>query len=113
MDRQILHKEQRQEITNPIGRPNRNVADTERSGLEGQESEGQLRQHNGLSAQCNQWDENWLEAATRFCRVDDGVSDRIQRLKALGNAIVPQCAMVIMQAIKDMAEVPDDVVRKE
>jgi DNA-cytosine methyltransferase len=103
MDRQILHKEQRQEITNPIGRPNRNVADTERSGLERQESERQLWQHNGLSAQCNRnladttskrlsglcqskfnkhllyaqrrsWEKNWFEVAQRFCKLDDGFS---------------------------------------
>jgi DNA (cytosine-5)-methyltransferase 1 len=27
-----------------------------------------------------------------FCRVDDGISNRVARLKALGNAIVPQCS---------------------
>lgn len=58
------------------------------------------------------WGENWLEVATRLCRVDDGIpggvdepkfsvaAHRTQRLKALGNAIVPQVAMEIMKAIK-------------
>ncbi len=45
------------------------------------------------------WDIPWLKIATRFCRVDDGVSDRIHRLKALGNAIVPQIAFEIMKNI--------------
>ena len=54
------------------------------------------------------WDEPWLEVATSLCGVDDGVSqelykletsDRVARLKALGNAIVPQVAFEIMKAI--------------
>ncbi len=45
------------------------------------------------------WDIPWLEVATRFCRVDDGVSDRVHRLKALGNAIVPQIAYEILKDI--------------
>lgn len=49
-----------------------------------------------------QWDEHWLQAATRLCRVDDGIPrrvDRGKRLKALGNAIVPQVAYMIFNAI--------------
>jgi len=45
------------------------------------------------------WKENWHEVATRFCRVDDGISDRVHRLKALGNAIVPQVAYEILKNI--------------
>lgn len=49
------------------------------------------------------WETHWLEVATRLCRVDDGIPrrvDRNPRLKALGNAIVPQVAEEIMKAIK-------------
>jgi DNA (cytosine-5)-methyltransferase 1 len=31
----------------------------------------------------------------RLCNVDDGISDRLAKLKALGNAIVPQCSEYI------------------
>lgn len=51
----------------------------------------------------NAWNKDWLEVATRLCRVDDGLPkrlDRTHRLKSLGNAIVPQVAAEIMRAIK-------------
>lgn len=50
----------------------------------------------------NDWDKNWVEVATRLCRVDDGLPrrlDRNPRLKALGNAIVPQVAEEIIRSI--------------
>ena len=50
------------------------------------------------------WQEDWHEVATRFCRMDDGISNRVDRLKALGNAIVPQIAEVIMRNIKTIEE---------
>lgn len=51
------------------------------------------------------WREPWLEVASRLCRVDDGLPkrmDRNPRLKALGNAIVPQIAEQIFKAIKEI-----------
>lgn len=55
------------------------------------------------------WKEGWLQAATRLCRVDDGLPRELdgisvpkwrkESLKAYGNAIVPQVAYEIFQSI--------------
>jgi len=62
------------------------------------------------------WGIPWIEVATQLCGMDDGVSaeldgfklsksaHRRERLKALGNAIVPQIAMIIMTYIKTIEE---------
>ena len=61
--------------------------------------------------------QDWFEVATRLCRMDDGLParvdglelsksrHRIERLKALGNSIVPQVAIEIFKAIKSAEEV--------
>lgn len=48
----------------------------------------------------NYWSANpWIEANAKLCRMDDGVSDRVDRTAALGNSIVPQIPELIGQAI--------------
>jgi len=50
------------------------------------------------------WDIPWIEVATRLCRVDDGLPRRVDRLKALGNSIVPQVAYEIIKTIAEIEE---------
>lgn len=45
-----------------------------------------------------------------ICGVADGVSHRMDRLRGLGNAIVPQVAAVIMSAIKEVDRVYNNVL---
>jgi len=96
-----------------IGRPDCHAPDTGNEGLQRSEktrntsTDGE-ESRNELVGRCAGWQEPWLEVATRLCRVDDGVSeelhkletsDRVGRLKALGNAVVPQIPYLIMKAI--------------
>ncbi len=72
--------------------------------VEGKRKQQEREKSDGLLNRENtEWRKNWLEVATRLCRVDDGIPkrlDRNPRLKALGNAIVPQVAEEIMREIK-------------
>ena len=43
----------------------------------------------------------WWDAEPRVDRVADGIPDRMDRLKSLGNSIVPQVAQQIFKAIKE------------
>lgn len=69
---------------------------------QGQESGNELT--DGLCRAIPNWQENWYEVATRFCRVDDGLPRKLDshRLKALGNAIVPQVAYEIIKSIVEL-----------
>jgi DNA (cytosine-5)-methyltransferase 1 len=49
---------------------------------------------------------NWEQYISKptICRGDDGLSNRVDRIQALGNSIVPQSAAVPLQRIKDLNE---------
>jgi DNA (cytosine-5)-methyltransferase 1 len=42
------------------------------------------------------------ESQPCLCRGDDGLSNRVDRLKALGNSVVPQVAAIPLQRVKDI-----------
>jgi DNA (cytosine-5)-methyltransferase 1 len=100
-----------------IERTDRHATDTTRGSIR---PEGRLQEEsfNSINTGIPKWDEPWLEVATRLCGIFNGVSDRVHRLKALGNSIVPQVAFEIMKAIKeiDMLEAQgklDSVLKEE
>ena len=66
-----------------------------------------FKQHRELGAK--QLHSNWRRYVSKpvLCRGDDGLSNRLDRLKALGNSIVPQCAVIPMQRIKELAAIED------
>lgn len=47
---------------------------------------------------------SWWSAEPDVGRVADGISFRVDRIRCLGNAVVPQCAEVFARAIKEIEE---------
>jgi len=74
------------------------VADISKQRLGREESTSKLSgEEQGLFTQCD-----WWSVEPDVGRVAHGVPNRVDRLKSLGNAIVPQVAMQIFKAIKEI-----------
>lgn len=65
--------------------------------IEGEQSSIPLSGSKGTKNGNNYWRENVPQSPV--CRVDDGIPNRMDRLRALGNAIVPQCSEYIGKCI--------------
>ena len=81
-----------------------NTTNAQKPGLERSDSEGgacsrgRIAELSGISG----WQKEWPEVATELCRVDVSSTDRVHRLKALGNTIQWEVAYELMQAIKEI-----------
>lgn len=79
-------------------------ADSNDLGREGGEHETvqrQPRESRQLTGGYQEWRNGWPVSSPLVCRVDDGIPDRVDRLKSLGNAVVPQIPEIIGNAIKE------------
>jgi DNA (cytosine-5)-methyltransferase 1 len=90
----------------PLAESDCDATDTSKQGLQGSietmRGQGKKPDDEFLLRCSRNWDEPWPEVAARLCRVDDGVPrrvDRVNRLKVLGNAVVPGLVEIIGRAI--------------
>jgi len=85
------------------------MANTETEGLQRRsistDLEGSQRSSNNITEASTEEQYTWWQTQSDLCGVPDGISyeldkDRSNRIKSLGNAIVPQCARILGLAIK-------------
>ena len=96
--RSKLHSEGRKGMGVQSNNGSQDVADISNQRLEGEKPTSKLSgRKQGLFTQCD-----WWSVEPDVGRVAHGVPNRVDRLKSLGNAIVPQVAMQIFKAIKEI-----------
>ena len=95
----------------PIQEPNKNVANSSGEGSQGRlsgrsnsERQSFVGQSGCSSSTYGQSGEDWWAVEPNVRRVAHGIPKRVDRIKGLGNAIVPQIAMNIGLAIKEEIE---------
>ena len=99
-NRQAIDKGQTKQSFDRIGRYSEDVPDTNKQGLQGH------GEHGECTGKCPAWKVYPKQIGTAWQfepsvgRVVHGLSGRVDRLKALGNAIVPQVAYEIFKAIE-------------
>ena len=85
-----------------VALPAADVADADNQRCQGSKQQPLSRQWNKSRQSAGSyqgWRDGWPVSAPRICGVDDGIPDRIHRLKSLGNAVVPQIPEIIGKAI--------------
>ena len=96
LQRQAKYEKQ----TTGIAKPGPDVPNTAKSGLERKVSKSKFsREQSGLPTECGKW-----QIEPNVGRVANGVPRRVDRLKQLGNAVVPQVVEVIGRAIMQIED---------
>lgn len=110
--RELQQEGHLKELWRRVSNSGQNVADTYSSGMEGSEDTGSTEsgwtERYEQSIRRCEGSGNWA-VEPRVGRVAHGIPDRIHRLKALGNAVVPQQIYPILAAIKQI----DDLINAQ
>ena len=107
LDWEILDHAKWQKMPNEIERPSKKVSySNKQHGHNGGFRAGKISQQQTTGIPIGQ---QW-ELEPGVCGVADGVSHRVDRLRGLGNAIVPHVAAVLMAGIKEVDRVYNNVL---